>query len=301
MIDLSQLPSPTVVEALDFETLLAQRKARLLALWPVAEQEALAARLALESEPLTKLLEENTYRELLLRQRINEGAKATLLAYASGADLENLAAWYGVTRALVTPADATAKPPRAAVYESDERLRQRTQLALEGFTTAGSRNAYRYHALSATPQVKDVAILRPLQGTVRVVVLAATGDGTPDSSLLAQVAASLNDEDVRPLCDTVEVGAAAIVTYEVKATLQLYPGPELTVVRQNALAKAQAYVAERHALGKDVTRSGLFAALHQSGVHNVRLASPANDLAVTADQAAYCSAISLTTEILDDA
>ncbi|MDT3721409.1 baseplate J/gp47 family protein [Pseudomonas oryzihabitans] len=301
MIDLSQLPPPTVVETLDYETLLAQRKARLLALWPAAEQAALADRLALESEPLTKLLEENTYRELLLRQRINEGAKATLLAYAIGADLENLAAWYGVTRALVTPADPDAKPPRAAVYESDERLRQRTQLALEGFTTAGSRNAYRYHALSASPQVKDVAILRPLQGMVRVVVLAAAGDGAPDAALLAQVAAALDDEDVRPLCDTVEVSAAAVLSYQVKATLQLYPGPELTVVRQNALAKAEAYVTERHALGKDVTRSGLFAALHQSGVHNVRLVSPASDLAVTAEQAAYCSAISLTTEVADDA
>jgi len=301
MIDLSQLPPPTVVEPLDFETLLAQRKARLLALWPAAEQEALAARLALESEPLTKLLEENTYRELLLRQRINEGAKATLLAYATGADLDNLAAWYGVQRQVVSPADSQARPPRPAVYETDARLRQRTQLALEGFTTAGSRNAYRYHALSAAAQVKDVAILRPVQGTVRVVVLAATGDGSPDTALLNQVAATLDDEEVRPLCDTVEVRAATILGYEVKATLELIAGPELTVVQQNALAKAQAYVAERHALGKDVTRSGLFAALHQSGVHNVRLASPASDLAVAADQAAYCSAITLATEVVDEA
>ncbi len=43
--------------------------------------------LELESEPATKLLQENAYRELLLRQRINEAAQAVMVAYAMGGDL----------------------------------------------------------------------------------------------------------------------------------------------------------------------------------------------------------------------
>ncbi|HBT55100.1 MAG TPA: baseplate assembly protein, partial [Erwinia persicina] len=37
-IDLSQLPAPNIVEALDFETLLQARKTRLIALYPADQQ-----------------------------------------------------------------------------------------------------------------------------------------------------------------------------------------------------------------------------------------------------------------------
>lgn len=75
VIDLSQLPAPQIVDVPDFETLLAERKAEFVALHPKDEQEAVIRTLELESEPVTKLLQENAYRELLLRQRINEPAK----------------------------------------------------------------------------------------------------------------------------------------------------------------------------------------------------------------------------------
>ncbi|MBY0445833.1 MAG: baseplate assembly protein, partial [Burkholderiales bacterium] len=65
-VDLSRLPPPNLIEALDFETIFKERKAALIALYPDA-----AAVLTLESEPLTKLLQENAYRELIQRQKIN--------------------------------------------------------------------------------------------------------------------------------------------------------------------------------------------------------------------------------------
>ncbi|EMA1803187.1 baseplate assembly protein, partial [Cronobacter turicensis] len=61
-IDLSQLPAPDVVEELDFEAILAERKATLISLYPEEEQDAIARTLALESEPVVKLLQENAYR-----------------------------------------------------------------------------------------------------------------------------------------------------------------------------------------------------------------------------------------------
>lgn len=82
VIDLSQLPAPDVVETLDFETILAERKATLVSLYQEDEQEAVARALTLESEPLVKYLEENAYREVILRQRINEAAQAGMVAYA---------------------------------------------------------------------------------------------------------------------------------------------------------------------------------------------------------------------------
>ncbi|MDJ3915691.1 baseplate assembly protein, partial [Salmonella enterica] len=40
VIDLSRLPAPQIVDVPDFETLLAERKAAFVALYPVDEQYA---------------------------------------------------------------------------------------------------------------------------------------------------------------------------------------------------------------------------------------------------------------------
>lgn len=107
-IDLSQLPPPQIVDVPDFETLLAERKASFVALYPADQQDTVRHTLALESEPITKQLQESTYREALLRQRINEAAQAVMVAYSNGNDLEQLAANYNVKRLAVTPADDNA-------------------------------------------------------------------------------------------------------------------------------------------------------------------------------------------------
>lgn len=52
-IDLSQLPSPQIIEPLDFETILVDVKAVMIAAFPADQQAAVAAALSLESEPST--------------------------------------------------------------------------------------------------------------------------------------------------------------------------------------------------------------------------------------------------------
>ncbi|EKN5085172.1 baseplate assembly protein, partial [Yersinia enterocolitica] len=118
-IDLSLLPPPFVVEELDYETLLAERKATLISLYPEEQRAAVARTLSLESEPLVKLLQENAYREVILRQRVNDAARAVMVAYAVGSDLDQLGANNNVERLVITPADPTAIPPIEAVMESD--------------------------------------------------------------------------------------------------------------------------------------------------------------------------------------
>lgn len=216
------------------------------------------------------------------------------LATATGADLEHLGALFGVSRLTVTPADPGAVPPIPAVLESDTALRQRIQLALEGFSTAGPRGAYLFHALSASGQVKDVAVTSPEPGVVQVAVLSAIGDGTAAPELLAAVDGALNAEDVRPLCDTVNVIAAVVQTYAVAATLIVAEGPDPDVIKDQAQAALAAYVASVHRVGQAVRRSGIFAALHRPGVLQVLLIAPAADIVPPADGAAWCNAIDLT-------
>lgn len=293
-IDLSRLPSPTVVEVLDYEVLLAARKADFLARFPVEQQAELGARLALESEPLTKLLEENTYRELLLRQRINDAARAVMLAYAQGADLDQIGANYNVYRLTIDAGDSSAIPPRPPVLESDADFRRRIQLSPEGYTTAGSEQSYVFHGLSAAADVADISAISPQPGAVTVYVLARSGDGSASEELLAAVRAALNAEHVRPMTDQVNVQSASIIPYSIEAELVMLPGPDSAVVRAAAQAAVEAYAAAQHAMRRDVTLSGLYAALHQPGVQRVELSSPSANLVIGDGEASHCTAITLS-------
>lgn len=57
IVDLSLLAAPDVVDELDYETILAERKATLVSLYPEEQQEVVARTLTLESEPVVKLLQ----------------------------------------------------------------------------------------------------------------------------------------------------------------------------------------------------------------------------------------------------
>ncbi|EEZ4465244.1 phage virion morphogenesis protein [Escherichia coli] len=283
-----------IVDVPDFETLLAERKAEFVALHPKDEQEAVIRTLELESEPVTKLLQENAYRELLLRQRINEAAQAVMAAYAIGSDLDQLAANYNVKRLTVTPADNDAVPPVAAVMESDEALRLRVPAAFEGLSVAGPTAAYEFHARSADGRVADASATSPAPAEVVLTVLSREGDGTAEKDLLDVVEKALNSENVRPVADRLTVRSAEIIPYRVEATIFLYPGPEAEPVMAAAKASLQKYIASQTRLGRDIRRSAIFAALHVEGVQRVELASPLADVVLNKTQAASCTQWSVT-------
>lgn len=293
-IDLSQLPAPDVVEVLDYETLLAERKATLISLYPAEQQATIARTLALESEPIVKLLQENAYREVILRQRVNEAAQANMVAYANDGDLDQLGANNGVTRLTLVPADDTTIPPTPAVMESNDDFRLRVASAFEGLSVAGPTGAYEYHAKSADGRVADASAISPSPACVTVTVLSREGNGEAPADLLAVVDAALNDEDVRPVADRVTVQSASIVNYAVEAVLYLYPGPEAEPVRAAAEKKLAAFVSAQARLGRDIRKSALYAALHVEGVQRVELAQPAADVVLNKTQAAYCTGYSIT-------
>ena len=287
IIDLSLLPAPAVIEEIDFEELYQQ----LLEDFRAAMGERWTA--ALESDPVTKLLEVAAYRELLLRARVNDAARAIMLAFATGSDLDQIAAAYAEQRLVVQQADQTAVPPQEEIKEGDASLRNRVQLAFEKLSVAGPRNSYIAHALGADGRVADVTVISPAPCEVLVSVLSLEGDGTASEEVLQAVVARLNDEDVRPVADRVTVQSAQIVPYTVDATLYLYPGPEAELVRAAAETALLQYIAEQRRLGRDIRLSAVYAALHVEGVQRVELAEPAADVILDSTQAAYCTGYSI--------
>ncbi|MEQ9721134.1 baseplate assembly protein [Yersinia alsatica] len=294
IIDLSQLPAPLVIESLDFETLFAMRKEEFIALYPADQQDAVRLTLSFESEPIVKLLQENAYRELLLRQRVNEGAQAVMVAHAISSDLDHLGANNGIERLTITPADPDAIPPIMAVMESDDDFRVRIPQAFEGLSVAGPTGAYEYHARSADGRIADASAISPSPACVTVTVLSREGNGTAPQDLLDKVFTALNDENVRPVADRLTVNAADIVDYHIDATLYFYPGPEAESIRAASETQLQSYISTQRRLGRDIRLSAIYAALHVEGVQRVELAAPLTDVILDRTQAAYCSGYTLT-------
>jgi len=274
-IDLSKLPAPDVIETLDFESLLTDYINDFVARNPNYAT-------LLESDPAIILMQVVAYREMLLRARINEAAKANMLAYATKGDLYNLAAFFGVER---------------LIDETDERLRKRTQLALEGFSTAGPVGAYIFHSLSASNEVKSVSVKSPNPGEVLVTILSNIGDGTVAQELIDSVLAKLNEDNIRPLTDLVSVQGAEIINYQVEAVITVYSGPSSAVVETEANDALQKFISDRHEIGRVIAISGIYDALHVDGVKKVELISPLADVETTNEQAPYCSNISISVVI----
>ncbi|KMS58577.1 baseplate assembly protein [Sphingobium cupriresistens] len=317
-VDLSRLPAPDVVEALDFDTILADAIAKMKAEMPTFQER--------ESDPATKVLRVVSYMVQLIRQRINEAARAVMVAYANGADLDNLGALFGVTRFTVTPADDGLGI--AAVMESDTDFRRRMVLAPEGYSVAGPEGAYIFHALSADADVLDASATTPKPDSIRQLVqsvlishgasaelrnamaaalnaavwpgqvilsvLSRTGDGVAPPDLVEKVETYLSDETRRPLTDDVTAQSATVVPYAVVANVTTFRGPDASLVLATARARLDAYVADSHRLGRDITRSAILAALHVEGVQNVALTSPATDIIITRQQAPWCIDIMVT-------
>lgn len=261
---------PNVIEPLDYEAILARRKDAFVALWPADQQAGWRDTLALESEPVTKLLEESAYLELLLRTRINHAAAANLLAYATDRDLDRLAEFYGLTR---------------LPDERDTAFRERVRERVRGSSTAGPAAHYRRHALSADPGIKDAYVDSPRPGEVRISILPA------DGALVQKVREHIHREDIRVLTDTVKVLGAGIQGADIEADIVLLPdapGDNL-----DGLAQSLRDAIAGLGLGRDLTRSWIIRTLQQPHVQSVILKYPQRDIAVEAYQYAEAGKITL--------
>lgn len=92
MLDLKNLPFPKVIEELNYDEILNANE-KLFKSYLNDDEIAL-----LESDNYKALLETLSYREMILRARINSAVKAMLLPFSNGNDLDNVVAIYGIER-----------------------------------------------------------------------------------------------------------------------------------------------------------------------------------------------------------
>lgn len=279
-IDLSAMTPPDIIETLDYEAIVTEMRDDLVARFP-----AIVGVIDLESEPARKLIEAFAYRELLLRARINDSARAVLLASSYGSNLDHLGALF-----------ATARQPN----ETDDRFRRRIQLAPEAFSVAGPKGAYQYHALTVAPWARDVSAVMTAPGTVRVTMLKEGADPVPTPAELQSVLIALRDDAVRPLTDVVQVLGPQVMPVTIDARLTLYPGPDGTLVQTRATAALSEWLERNRMLGMNLRRSAIFARLHQEGVHSVELLAPAEDVVLDENQVYVITALTVSVHTTRD-
>lgn len=318
--DLALLPPPEVYQQFDFETLFAERSASFNALHPmifengkpVYRQAELVQTdtetywkvplngnaglyyLDLESDPSTRHVQADTYRELLHRRWVLEAALSTLPAYAKGTNLDHIGLRYFGTKRLTIVADTSTS---AAVMEDDTAYLKRMLLSPEGLARGGSTGWYVFHALSASGLVKDVTAVSPLPYRMTLTVLSHEGDGTASQELLDTVFAAVTEHHAFPQGDLVKVQSVEIVRYSLSATVQMYPGAGVEVVMQAISDAIAAYRAQSERIGHMVDKDGLYAAIRQPGVYRALIKIPAATnlpIAVGANQVAYCESVTVT-------
>jgi phage-related baseplate assembly protein len=284
-VDLSRLDPPTIVEQLEFETILARLVGKVRQLLPAFDA-------IVDSDPAMKLLQVAAYEQLLLRQDFNERLVGRLVAFATGATLDHIGASIGVARLIVTPANEATGT--VAVFEDDDSFRQRIVLGPEGFAAAGPELAYVKHAKDASGLVLDASATSPLPGHVEVAILSREGDGSASAGLLSAVNARLVDPAVRPLGDLVTVITARQKPFAISARIFTFAGPDAALVLTAARAKLDSYLAASRRLGRDITMSGLYAAMTVEGVQRVEILAPTGDIICDLSEAARCTSINVT-------
>ena len=312
------LPPPPVIEELDFESYFDAGKSTFDRLWTalVEENPDLPSfeELSLESEPVIKVLEVLAYRELAVRARVNSGARAVFIGHSFGTNLDNLAAFFGVTR---------------IEGETDGQLRRRVKLAPDALGGSGTEGGYLFHTYQAAHDLKGAKAIviesdhgpegfstnppgvfstnpsgvfttnPPGLGVhreVHILPVSATGDGTPSDDQLNRIRARLADDHVALQTDVVVVRSPEVVPYTVTATLQIHSGPEASVVLQSALDALQDYADERQEVGETVYRAGVVSALRVSPVINVL--TDFEDIVVGEDQVTFMADTTVQIEVI---
>ncbi|WP_353276220.1 baseplate J/gp47 family protein [Wolbachia endosymbiont (group B) of Villa cingulata] len=248
-----------IVEKLSYEEIFSRMKEEL-----VRRDETFSG--LVESDPAMKVLEVAAWRELLLRQRINEAVKGNLLKFATGEDLDNLAEFYGVERQK---------------EDDDERFRKRIKAKI---VACGSKEYYRYHALSADSRVKDALVESPIPGKVQISILSTqlSTTGILSEELLEIVKKQVTRDDIRVLTDTVTVVGCNITEIDIHSRMSISPVISKEEIKKQFIKKFEA----NRRLGWSVTRSWIIANLFVEGVENVELIEPKEDVVVLGNECA---------------
>ena len=275
-IDLSRLPPPTIIKTISFDEI----KRDMVAKFETLMQQEFPGFVVGDTDPAMRIIEVAAYREMLLRQQINDAARECMLAFATGTNLEHIAGLFNVKREELSEIDPQTFKNK---MESDRSLRSRSLLSPERFSTAGAFAAYIYQAkkVGTALGLQDAYAWSPKAGEVHVTLLFKDHS---DAKLIEKntgiVAKHLNAKDVKPLTDILTVRPATVRDVVVQANIFVPHGVDADIIRSRAVESLTSYSAELYRVRADVPVSGLHNALWVPNVSKVVLLNFPADLII---------------------
>lgn len=270
---LVDLPEPTIFKEIDFEKELTDIIANFL------ERNPIYSEILLESDPLKKAFEAWAYDRVLRANEYNEDLKQTMLKYATGPNLDVLAANLLVYRRVLTPADDSTNPPTPAVLEKDDDLRFRAQTADRLAQVAGPKSGYERLAIEASKEVKEAFVMlpTPVPGEVHLYIRSTKGNGQADKTLIKKVVDFLSPDDKRPLNDKLIVKTGKIINVTIELIANYYNGYAVEDVNKSVKEKLLA-LNEKLIFGEALTYNLIHATARVPGIHNISIKMPKNDV-----------------------
>ena len=159
--------------------------------------------------------------------------------------------------------------------EPDESYRERIREIPESFTTAGSSGAYIFWTKTASTDIIDVKVHSPSATNVDVYIW--TVSDTVSQELKEKVKSVLNEENIRPLTDKVNIKEPNKVNYSVDFDYYIEKDNEtlVNVIKSNVDKTVQEYVNwQKEKIGKDINPDELIKRLKIAGVKRVVLRNP---------------------------
>lgn len=188
----------------------------------------------------------------------------------------------GALKVIVDPAPYVDKVENitmtegGANLESDENLAERIYLAPSSWSTAGPDDAYRYWVRTFDPAVEDVRIGSAIPGKVDI-CFTLQGGQLPDDTMIAELERYLQNEEIRPLTDHVNVHAPQVVKYDIEIVYYINKSDrtKASLISERVQAAVQEYsVWQKARIGRDINPDQLRKLVISAGAKRLEIRSP---------------------------
>lgn len=177
--------------------------------------------------------------------------------------------------AFVARCENTTKSQGGTNEETDDELYARARESYEGFTTAGTAGAYKYHAMEHNAAIADVIITEPAPGETGVVILME--NGMPTEAQVQEMQEYLSSEDIRPVTDKVTVKAPTPVKFKIDLTYygDARPATGGRELKEMVAEAVQKYIDwQTKSMGNWINPSKLIHQVIQAGAARVQVREP---------------------------
>lgn len=326
------LPVPEMIATPEYTALYNDFKTEFLKeLTNIAPDDAAVVAQTIENnaELLTKavqvftLILQNHYR------RWNDKAQQMFGMYAKDdAMIDVIASEMGLTRQVVEKGDPDAFPPVPPTMESNEQLLTRYYLSMFALATTGTREGYRFHAMTLggmpnvdvqspnentvvvtynfdeheqAGQIKDAEFRQaaPNTGKVNGYLLAHSGDGVPSQKLIEATKEYMTSHPIAQETDQLFLHPASVNRWQLEAVVHIHSSPDKAIVKKAVEQAAWEYGKQQHKLQGKIERSmldhKLLSATNGSGLR-VTVISPADNISCDHTGAPYLESVNIRVE-----